>query len=99
MTVRRFLPAALFVFAVLSSLPAVAGSSAGAVANQEDRRLGKIAREGIDSLLRAFDEFVSAIPQYALPEVNGRGDIIIRRKNLHPDMPPKTSSESHSTET
>jgi hypothetical protein len=93
MTVRRFLPAALFALVVLSSLPAAAEPSAGPLVNQDEaRRPGEIAREGIDTLLRAFDQFVAAIPQYALPELNGRGDIIIRRKN----PPPPASHAPHS---
>ena len=31
-----------------------------------------------------FDKFVESIPQYAFPEINEQGDVIIRRKNPSP---------------
>lgn len=77
MTVRRFLPAAAIFAISLTAVPAFAE------APQLDgiRSPGQIARQGVDSLLRAFELFVGALPQYALPEISDQGDIIIRRKN------------------
>jgi hypothetical protein len=77
MTIRRFLPAA----AILALTVAAAPAFAEAPQSDEARHPGQIARQGVDSLLRAFDQFVNALPQYALPELNAQGDIIIRRKN------------------
>jgi hypothetical protein len=79
MTVRRFLPAA--ALALVAAIAAPAFAEAPAATADGVRRPGQIAREGVDNLLRTFDQFVAAIPQYALPEVNAKGDIIIRRKN------------------
>jgi hypothetical protein len=95
MTVRRFLPAAVILAMTATAVPAFAEAPQA----DEARRPGEIARHGVDSLLRAFDQFVNALPQYALPELNAQGDIIIRRKTPRPDMPSKKLSESDSTET
>lgn len=77
MTVRRFLPIAVLLTMTATAVPAFAETPQA----DEARRPGQIAREGVDNLLRAFDRLVAAIPQYALPEVTERGDIVIRRKN------------------
>jgi hypothetical protein len=95
MTVRRFLPVAALLVLTATTAPAFAE----APQSNDARRPGEIARERVDSLLHAFDKFVAGLPQYALPEINDHGDIIIRRKTPRPDMPPKKLSESDSTET
>lgn len=89
MTVRRFLPAAVILAAVAAAAPAFAETPQA----DEAGRPGQIARQGVDSLLRAFDQFVANLPQYALPELNAKGDIIIRRKN-----PPRGLGERPSPE-
>ena len=40
-----------------------------------------LASAGIQSLLKAMEMMLLAIPQYEAPYVNENGDIIIRRKN------------------
>lgn len=40
----------------------------------------ELAREGLESMLRALSLLVDSIPQYELPEILDNGDIIIRRK-------------------
>lgn len=43
-----------------------------------------LANDGIQSLLKAMEMMLLAIPQYEAPTVNENGDIIIRRKNPPP---------------
>lgn len=47
------------------------------------------AREAIEKLLRALSQAIANLPQYEMPTMNERGDIIIRRKN----PPPATAPE------
>ncbi len=83
MTVRRFLSAVVFLTLTATVMPAFAETLA---ADQGDtRRPGQLARQGMDSVLRAFDRFVGALPQYALPEITDQGDIIIRRTSPRAD--------------
>jgi hypothetical protein len=46
-----------------------------------------IAREGIAKLLQALKLFVENLPQYAAPEIDAEGNIVIRRLN-----PPRARS-------
>ncbi len=39
----------------------------------------ELAREGADTVLRALDELIDAVPQYEWPEITEDGDIILRR--------------------
>lgn len=57
---------------------------------------GELVREGLEKLMRALEAFIDAVPQYELPELNERGDIIIRRKNpaAEPDEPAKRDPDS-----
>lgn len=48
-----------------------------------------LAREGLESMLRALRLLVESIPQYELPEVLDNGDIIIRRKRDGREPPPE----------
>ena len=43
-----------------------------------------LAIDGIQSLLKAMEMMLLAIPQYEAPYINENGDIIIRRKSLSP---------------
>ena len=43
-----------------------------------------LASDGIQSLLKAMEMMLLAIPQYEAPYINENGDIIIRRKNPSP---------------
>lgn len=51
------------------------------------------AREAIEKLLRALSQAIANLPQYEMPTMNERGDIIIRRKNppatRTPEPPPE----------
>jgi hypothetical protein len=52
----------------------------------------RLAGEGIAKMLQALDLLLKTVPQYAAPEVQPNGDIIIRR--LHPeDRPDQTPQE------
>jgi hypothetical protein len=49
---------------------------------------------GMKMMLQALDLMISAIPQYAAPEVLPNGDIIIRRLPSKP-LPHKKSPDDH----
>jgi hypothetical protein len=66
----------------------------------ERQRAEEMAREGMERILRALNMLMESIPQYELPEVNEKGDIIIRRKNPTPkETAPKRDEEPESTDT
>jgi hypothetical protein len=61
-------------------------------------RAEAMAREAVTRLLGAFDAFVQSLPQYDAPEINERGDIIIRRRNPRRDavpLPPGDDEDEH----
>lgn len=66
-------PVAVLLLALMSA-PATAQSTSDAE---------RLAGEGIAKMLQALDLLLKTVPQYAAPEVQPNGDIIIRR--LHPD--------------
>lgn len=66
----------------------------------ERERAEEMARQGMERILRALNLLMDSIPQYELPEVNEKGDIIIRRKNPPPrEKAPKREVEPESTDT
>jgi len=74
----RALAAALLVAS--GAAPALAQAQSPAPAPQEDQPAA-LAREAIDKLMRALSLVIDNLPQYAMPELNENGDIIIRRLN------------------
>ncbi len=56
----------------------------------------RLAGEGLAKILEALDLLLKTIPQYAAPEVQPNGDIIIRR--LHPEEAPKKAPEEEDDE-
>jgi hypothetical protein len=74
----------------LAAQPAEPARPAGPplVDAEQMARAEAMAREALARLLGAFDAFVQALPQYDPPEINERGDIIIRRRNPPPPQPP-----------
>lgn len=61
---------------------------AGPAAAQSADDAERLAGEGLAKILQALGALMKTIPQYAAPEVQPNGDIIIRR--LHPeDEPPQ----------
>lgn len=63
----------------------------------------RLAGEGVAKMLQALDLLMRTVPQYAAPEVQPNGDIIIRR--VHPEDRPKRAPKEegdnlgHGTET
>ena len=58
-----------------------------------------LAREAIDKLMRALSLVIENLPQYAMPEINERGDIIIRRLNPRAEQPPRHPDTPEGTRT
>jgi hypothetical protein len=65
--------------------PALAQTQAPAPAPED--RPGDLARDAIDKLMRALSLAIENLPQYAMPELNENGDIIIRRLNPRAEKP------------
>lgn len=55
-----------------------------------------LAREGVDKLLQALQQVLRNLPQYDMPRLNERGDIIIKRLNPPPQKPPAAKPPSPS---
>ncbi|MGO1120052.1 hypothetical protein ACTL6U_15205 [Rhodovibrionaceae bacterium A322] len=85
----------LMMVAVLA-LPLAVVSYLPSAQAQEEENASEMARQGIDALMKALKLFIDDIPQYAAPEVNERGDIIIRR--LNPDSEGSETEKSPSEE-
>jgi hypothetical protein len=77
---------ALAALCAFAAAPSLAQSQAPAPAPQEDRP-GALAREAIDKMMRALSLAIENLPQYAPPEFNENGDIIIRRLNPRAEKP------------
>ena len=71
---KRSLAAGMIALISLTATPVWA-------APQEEKDPQALASDGIQSLLKAMEMMLLAIPQYEAPYVNENGDIIIRRKN------------------
>jgi hypothetical protein len=80
--------AALILVLSFAATPAFADS-----ATEDAERL---ATEGLGKILGALDLLMKTIPQYAAPEVQPNGDIIIRR--LHPEDAPRNEPEEEHDE-
>ena len=80
----RMSPLILSLFLILAAPPvALAGGES------EDDSVGELAREGVETLLRALEALIDEIPLYEMPELNENGDIIIRRKRKTEEAPPE----------
>jgi len=92
----KAIPAAL-ALGVLCAVPAFAQSpSPNPVPPQADSPEA-IARDGIAKLLQALRLFVDNLPQYAAPEIDAQGNIVIRRLNpptARRDTPPPRDEDS-----
>ncbi len=64
-----------FVF----SVAVLHGVSAWAQSPESQERAEELARQSLETLMRTLETMLNAVPQYALPEINENGDIIIRR--------------------
>ena len=69
--------------ALMLSVALPLGPVAWAQSSTPQERAEDLARESLETLLRALDAMLDAVPQYALPEITEDGDIIIRR--IRPD--------------
>lgn len=68
--------------------------------NAEEKTPEELALEGVETLMRALELMIEKIPQYEMPEINERGDIIIRRKNPpEPESSPSPETAPDETET
>lgn len=56
-----------------------------AFADRKQSDAEALAREGLGKIVRALELMLLSIPQYAKPEINKHGDIIIRRKRPRPE--------------
>ena len=70
---RKLITAGTIALMTLGAAPAFADSN-------WDKDPHALASDGIQSLLKAMEMMLLAIPQYEAPYVNENGDIIIRRK-------------------
>ena len=64
----------------------VLAQSPGPAPPQEPRP-GDLARDAIEKMMRALSLAIENLPQYAMPELNENGDIIIRRLNPRAEKP------------
>jgi hypothetical protein len=58
-----------------------------------------LAREAIDKLMQALSMAIQNLPQYEMPRLNERGDIIIRRINPPAPKPGDKPSSDDETKT
>lgn len=69
----------VFAYALAASLTLAAPLAAQTPPQADNPEA--IAREGIARLLQALKLFVDNLPQYAAPEIDSEGNIVIRRLN------------------
>lgn len=62
---------------------ALAGLPAAQAQESDPGAAERLVGEGLAKMLQALDLLLKTVPQYAAPEVQPNGDIIIRR--LHPE--------------
>lgn len=76
----------ILLLATLGAAPASAQSTSDAE---------RLAGEGIAKMLQALDLLLKTVPQYAAPEVQPNGDIIIRRLRPceRPDQTPREEDD------
>lgn len=71
--------AALLLAAVLAAAPVAARAQGDASVRPET-----LAREAVETLLKALRAAIAGLPQYAAPEIDADGNITIRRLNPPP---------------
>lgn len=67
-------------FAMLIMVIALAGPWPATASQMAEKSPTELAREGVETLLRALDAFIESIPQYGVPRIDENGDIIVPRK-------------------
>ncbi|HEX2115258.1 MAG TPA: hypothetical protein VHM01_12705 [Alphaproteobacteria bacterium] len=78
---------ALIVALVLAGAAAPALAQSRSPAPPSEEHPGELARDAIEKMMRALSLAIENLPQYALPELNENGDIIIRRLNPRAEKP------------
>jgi hypothetical protein len=81
---RKLAIGTLLAACALAAAPAYAQTQPPA---QQEDRPGALARDAIDKMMRALSLAIENLPQYAPPEFNENGDIIIRRLNPRAEKP------------
>lgn len=79
-------PSLIAMIAVL-----IAAAAPGPALRAQDRPsvpTDAVARAALDALRRTLAEALTGLPHYAAPEINDRGDIIIRRVPTPAPAPP-----------
>lgn len=82
---------------VFCAVPAFAQTPAPAPIPPQADSPEAVARDGVAKLLQALKLFVDNLPQYAAPEIDAQGNIVIRRLNpptARRDTPPLRESDS-----
>jgi hypothetical protein len=72
--------ATLALAAVFSASLAQAEEAARTPGQQAQNQAPRAADARVDALMRALDRAVRELPGYAAPEIDARGDIVIRRQ-------------------
>jgi hypothetical protein len=80
----RLTPVILSLFLIFAVPPAALAGG-----ESEDDAASELAREGVETLMRALEALIDEIPVYEMPELNEDGDIIIRRKRKPEEAPPE----------
>ena len=80
----RLSPLILSLFLIFAAPPVVL-----AAGESEDDTVGELAREGVETLMRALEALIDEIPLYEMPELNEDGDSSIRRKRKPEETPPE----------
>jgi hypothetical protein len=80
----RLSPLILSLFLFLAAPPVALGAG-----ESEGDSVGELAREGVETLMRALEALIDEIPLYEMPELNEDGDIIIRRKRKTEEASPE----------
>lgn len=84
------------LIAIVAASLLLAAPSPSVAAEHSEESPERLAREGMERLLRAIELMIEMIPQYEAPEVLDNGDIIIRRKRPGRDQ---SEPELEETET
>ena len=90
---RRKHPLFAAAFSALILASGIAAAEDTAPPKEQKQTPEELAIEGMDSLMRALELLILQIPQYEMPEINDRGDIIIRRKNPPQPKAPEEQEE------
>ena len=79
---KASIKAALLALVLAVAVPAAPILSVSSAWAAEDNSAEELARLALEQMLKAFEQLLRSIPQYAMPEILDNGDIIIRR--IHP---------------